>query len=300
MTAISPSSPYPVADAVRPQVPAWVDHSPSGEADVQPFESVLAHTSGNTGKPTSNDGWGEDGFGLDDLVDIINPLQHIPVLSTFYREVTGDQIAPAARATGGAIFGGPIGLIAAIASSVIESGTGQDVGSHALAALTGKQEGPQQTASDSLPVGQAPANQAPSSQAPSTQAPSSQTPINQMRAEQMAALAPDLSKPLPSPTPPMLPPTATTNIPSVSGSALDKLIATAARKRPTAEEPARRGWTLDQYRSRAVPNVVSRPSLATAPRNNDRSGPVAPDGNRVSDWMLNTLDKYAQMKRTGA
>ncbi|MBT5266867.1 MAG: hypothetical protein HOL85_18665, partial [Rhodospirillaceae bacterium] len=120
------------------------------------------------------------------------------------------------------------------------------------------------------------------------------------RAEQMAALAPDLSKPLPSPTPPMLPPTATTNIPSVSGSALDKLIATAARKRPTAEEPARRGWTLDQYRSQAVPNVVSRPSLATAPRNNDRSGPVAPDGNRVSDWMLNTLDKYAQMKRTGA
>ena len=65
-----------------------------------------------------------------DLVDIVNPLQHIPVVNHFYREGTGDEIKPAAQILGGGLFGGVIGMATATANSVIESQTGQDMASH--------------------------------------------------------------------------------------------------------------------------------------------------------------------------
>jgi len=67
------------------------------------------------------------------LLDIINPLQHIPLVSTLYRELTGDQIEPAARLVGGAVFGGPIGFASATANVLIEQASGDDVLGHALA-----------------------------------------------------------------------------------------------------------------------------------------------------------------------
>ena len=38
--------------------------------------------------------FGPDGFTFLDMLDIINPLQHIPVVSTLYRAITGDTIEP--------------------------------------------------------------------------------------------------------------------------------------------------------------------------------------------------------------
>src|SRR5690349_12138760 len=49
--------------------------------------------------------WGKDGFSFGALLDAINPLQHIPVVSTIYRAATGDTIGPAPRIMGGALFG---------------------------------------------------------------------------------------------------------------------------------------------------------------------------------------------------
>lgn len=86
--------------------------------------------------------WGEDGFTFDDFLDIINPLQHIPVVSSFYREITGDSIAPGPRVLGAALFsGGPIGAAvsaaAALVDVVMESETGKDVGGHVMALFDG-------------------------------------------------------------------------------------------------------------------------------------------------------------------
>lgn len=86
--------------------------------------------------------FGEDGFGFDDLIDVINPLQHIPVVSSIYRWITGDEISPAANVAGGALFGGPIGLAGAVASVAIEEVTGDDIGGHAMAMLFGDEESP--------------------------------------------------------------------------------------------------------------------------------------------------------------
>ncbi|MBL4908140.1 MAG: hypothetical protein JKX94_11865, partial [Sneathiella sp.] len=77
--------------------------------------------------------FGEDGFGFDDFLDIINPLQHIPFISTLYRELTGDEISPGSRIIGGGVFGGGIGLAASVINTAIEAGTGKDVGGHVVA-----------------------------------------------------------------------------------------------------------------------------------------------------------------------
>ena len=65
--------------------------------------------------------FGEDGFTFGDIIDIINPLQHIPIVSSIYRKVTGDVIAPAMEIAGGALFGGPLGAAMSVVSTAFKS-----------------------------------------------------------------------------------------------------------------------------------------------------------------------------------
>lgn len=85
--------------------------------------------------------FGRDGLNFFDFLDIINPLQHIPVLSSVYRAITHDEISPAARMAGGGLFGGLIGLGAAIFNSILKDGTGKDMGEHLIAFLSSPAEG---------------------------------------------------------------------------------------------------------------------------------------------------------------
>jgi hypothetical protein len=82
-----------------------------------------------------------------DLLDVINPLQHIPVVNDIYRELTGDQIGVGARLAGGTLFGGPIGLIASAVNCLIEEETGDTLGGHALALFKGDESQPTAIAS---------------------------------------------------------------------------------------------------------------------------------------------------------
>ncbi len=73
----------------------------------------------------------DDAFGFWDFVDLINPLQHIPLVSTLYRELTGDTIKPEVQIAGGVLMGlatGNILLSAAtsVASAALEQKTGQE------------------------------------------------------------------------------------------------------------------------------------------------------------------------------
>ncbi len=74
-------------------------------------------------------------FSFYDFLDIINPLHHIPVISTIYRDLTGDEIGLAARIIGGGLFGGPFGLFNAALTAAVEETTGKEPGGHFLAAL---------------------------------------------------------------------------------------------------------------------------------------------------------------------
>lgn len=134
------------------------------------------------GIAADDDFFGEDGFTFHDFLDIINPLQHIPVVSTIYRDLTGDDISQGSRLAGGTLFGGPIGLGAAIVNNAMEAQTGKDLGETALAFLLGEDE----PAAD-LPqfADAAAANTA-------TAATPAQPPVDPGRptVEQLAALAP--------------------------------------------------------------------------------------------------------------
>ncbi len=79
--------------------------------------------------------FGADGFTFGDLVDMLNPLHHIPIIGAIYRKITGDEIAPAARIAGGALFAGPIGAVWSVVSVAIERITGKAPGEHAFAAF---------------------------------------------------------------------------------------------------------------------------------------------------------------------
>lgn len=76
-------------------------------------------------------------FGFWDLVDIVNPLQHIPVVSSVYRRITGDEIRPDMQILGDTLYGGPIGLVAGVANAVVEQISGNTVGDHLVAMLSG-------------------------------------------------------------------------------------------------------------------------------------------------------------------
>lgn len=71
-------------------------------------------------------------FGFGDLIDIANPLHHIPVVNYAYRGITGDQIRPIGQIVGGAIYGGPIGAAGGVINVAIKEETGKDIGEHAV------------------------------------------------------------------------------------------------------------------------------------------------------------------------
>lgn len=64
------------------------------------------------------------------LIDVINPLQHIPFVNHLYRGITHDEITPDARFAGGFLFGGPLGALGAtvsmLASGLVNEVRGSD------------------------------------------------------------------------------------------------------------------------------------------------------------------------------
>jgi hypothetical protein len=76
-------------------------------------------------------------FTFGDFVDIINPLQHLPIVSVIYRAITGDQIKPAMRIIGDIGYGGPMGFMSSCAQVLFEAIFGDDIGGTVIALITG-------------------------------------------------------------------------------------------------------------------------------------------------------------------
>ena len=70
-----------------------------------------------------------------DLLDIVNPLQHIPLVSDAYRAITGDTIRPEIQLAGSTVVGGVLGFAGQLGKMVFEAGTGQSVGDAVMTAL---------------------------------------------------------------------------------------------------------------------------------------------------------------------
>lgn len=82
----------------------------------------------------------DDHFGFFDLIDMINPLQHIPLLNIAYQKITGDTIKPISRIVGGTVFGGPAGAASGLITTVIEDGTGRSPLSNVMSLARGDEK----------------------------------------------------------------------------------------------------------------------------------------------------------------
>ncbi|HEX4294412.1 MAG TPA: hypothetical protein VHZ29_09775 [Rhizomicrobium sp.] len=76
-------------------------------------------------------------FSFHDFLDIINPLQHLPVVGTIYRAITGDEIKTPEKIAGDTIYGGPLGALSAVADAIYQQSTGKSFGDTVLGWFTG-------------------------------------------------------------------------------------------------------------------------------------------------------------------
>lgn len=110
----------------------------SDAASIPPWSP--AHSAGSRSSDVSrplDSAFGGDGIGFDDVLQVVNPLQHIPIVGSIYRALTGDTLTPGARMAGGALYGGPLGLVAAIGANIFEEASGGTVESTVLALFDG-------------------------------------------------------------------------------------------------------------------------------------------------------------------
>ena len=123
------------AAAIRPDFqPQAGKHNMASRA----FAALRAQHEGGAAAQSAASGSGTLSF--DDLLDVVNPLQHIPVVSDIYRSLTGDSISGKAQVAGDAIYGGPLGLVSGVVSVAIEAAEGTSPGKALIAAIGGDTE----------------------------------------------------------------------------------------------------------------------------------------------------------------
>jgi hypothetical protein len=91
-------------------------HSPASD-----MEQVTV----SAGKSQDNGGQGEGFF--HHLLDVINPLQHLPIVGTLYRAITGEHIGPVEKVMGDALYGGLWGAASSVADLAFEGVTGKSL-----------------------------------------------------------------------------------------------------------------------------------------------------------------------------
>ena len=71
-------------------------------------------------------------FKFTDIIDVVNPLHHIPIIGSLYRHFTDDKLHPMSGIIGGAVYGGPVGAVSGTVNAVSQIQTGKDIGEHSL------------------------------------------------------------------------------------------------------------------------------------------------------------------------
>ncbi|MGH6872694.1 MAG: hypothetical protein ACREHE_14425 [Rhizomicrobium sp.] len=90
-------------------------------------EASTAATPSTTPAEKTADAASGDGKGFwQDVLDVVNPLQHLPIVGTIYRSITGDKMGDLEKVAGDTLYGGPIGLASSLADVAFEKLTGKD------------------------------------------------------------------------------------------------------------------------------------------------------------------------------
>ncbi len=263
-----------------------------------------------------------------DVLSTLNPLQYIPIIGSVYRAITGDAAPQAAQVLGGALIGGPLGLIASAASAIVEQSSGKDVGQHVIAMLLPQGDAPPATPQTQRYAANTPAANTPVAAAPADTAPAPRTAdATPAPASASAETAPEPASSALQPHPAAAPASTLASAPPAMAS---PAAAGMGATGPGPAKPAGAGYTLADYRNFAgsgmppppngnvqrtalvplqttipLPNDVSRTpvvpvavqtpgNLAPAPA---ATPPVQPQDTWVSQAMMRGLDRYREMMR---
>jgi hypothetical protein len=99
------------------------------------------------------------------LLDVVNPLLHLPVIGTIYRAITGERLDAVEKIAGDTLYGGLWGAVASIADVAFEGLTGKSFEDTAPGAVQRQQcnqgrrresRGPTISANISLPSAELP------------------------------------------------------------------------------------------------------------------------------------------------
>ena len=236
-------------------------------------------------------------FSFGDLVDIVNPLQHIPGVANVYRAVTGDTISAPARFMGSMLFMGPVGLAMTAADTLAMNADGELASEQLIAAISGRQaDSGTVTAKTNLPD----TPPTPAVTATMTTAP---------------AIAPAVAPAVASATTGGIGPNLPTELSkaglelqNISGSLLDNFIKNQGQGWEMAGHHGSLSHNLfaaaDPSRLAAVTAPIKRPAVAagtadaadlapnTAPRLAPPTAVNNQSGAELSSWMMRALDQY--------
>lgn len=112
----------PASAAMNASIEPSAEPSAASQDAPAPPSSSPSSTSSSSATAQKNQSGAEkptDQIGFLDFLDIINPLQHIPIIGNIYRSVTGDNIKPVAKIIGDSIYGGPIGAATGMITTVL-------------------------------------------------------------------------------------------------------------------------------------------------------------------------------------
>jgi hypothetical protein len=282
--------PAPAAEKAAATFDSYVQEAKEPEAPETKTVSAFRHderTAGVSHSAAVSDGGGTGSF-LDfikTVIDIINPLQHIPVISTIYRHITGDEISPAARVAGDALFGGPIGAAVALADLATQSATGRDMGGNVMAMLS-------------------------DDDAPAT---AKEPPVMMASAQDMNNIAPAAGgvvyaeKDIIWDAPVAAGTAVASLVPDTAGSTPRSLHTDPAGFEPSAPpslQTAQLNGSSTQnnlLRPQSAPVVTGRtperPGLIASPKPLQTPAPDLVPPNLISQKMMEGLDKYAAMKK---
>lgn len=241
--------------------------------------------------------WSKDGFGFKDILDIINPLQHLPVIGSIYRYLTGDEMSGGSRIVGDALYGGPIGFGVGVVSTLLMDSSGRDLGERTIASVfgpsgSGGDHGTTMMANNAAPP-----------------APATQTALVQPATTAMAAVAPAA---LPSEAQTQMAATLYRSpaVAAQSAPVQDFMAQNPQFQRQLAGKPPQTAPTLNAQpipltltgNSRpttpaATPSPPRPPALAQMPAAPQAPPPGTPPANPIAQKMLNALDKYERMKK---
>jgi hypothetical protein len=112
------------------------------DAHELPSYHLFSPPAGESDDTARKRAWKGDEFSFRDVLDIVNPLQHLPIVSSLYRWITGDSIGALPRMIGDGLYGGPIGFVTGLFNAVVKQESGKDLGEHVIALLDGEGSAP--------------------------------------------------------------------------------------------------------------------------------------------------------------